>query len=211
MDALATADGEVGLARSPSSTAAPPPELVNACTVSRPLLADRLSEELIKRIEVAVDTDAESDLYSLFCDKLNAVHQCLAGMPLQVCNPELNRPNVVRDQQGEPLVMTWGKWALEPLGATLPPAWSRERLESFHCAVAEQRDEVRERTNAGYMEFAALCWRLEQQVQKNLMKSALDHAERILQHFTVDEDEREDTDDTEESTPPARPVQRVAK
>lgn len=167
----------------------PPKELVRALTLSRPLLTDRLSRLLIDRLEVAVDTPDEAETFERLRDRLTNIQDALKRCPLCILNPEIKQPNVLLDHDGEPLVMTWGKWTLEPVGAGLPAGFGRQKMEQLAKSVSASRSDLPEGFGVDHLELAAVCWKLESQIQRNLFKAGLASVERLLENPLLSTDE----------------------
>ncbi|TQE99146.1 MAG: hypothetical protein FKY71_10135 [Spiribacter salinus] len=158
----------------------PPRSLVEAFTMSRPLLHDRLSGDLIDRLEIGVDTADERSTIDELRARLALLRERIRAIPLYVRNPEIQYSNVVLDEDGEPIVMTWGKWTLEPLGAALPSGIKRGGLEKFVRSISRTRSDVPVDFAVEHMELAGTAYECERLIHDNLLKGALDCAARLL-------------------------------
>lgn len=158
----------------------PPPALVRAFTMSRPLLHDRLTDDLLGRLEVGVDTGHERAALDALWTRLPMLREQISMLPLCVHNPEIRQSNVVFGDDGEPLVMTWGKWTLEPIGAALPGGIKNDTLEGFVRSVSRARSDVPAEFGTDHMKLAGSAYELEQLIQSNLIKGALGCAATLL-------------------------------
>lgn len=158
----------------------PPRALIQAFTMSRPLLHDRLTEDFIDRLEVGVDTADERSTLDELRARLPLLRERIRVIPLYVRNPEIQYSNVLRKEDGEPLVMTWGKWTLEPLGAALPGRVKRSVLGDFVHSVSTTRSDIPPDFQIEDMELAGTAYELERLIHGNLLKEALNCASRLL-------------------------------
>ena len=157
----------------------PPKALVTSYRRTRPTLAERLTDTLMGRLEVAVDTPAEAEWLRQWRDTLPDLRAELKKQPLTVYNPDLGPGNVVRDGD-DYRVMAWGRWVLEPLGATLQMAGCAKNGPVYVEALREHRSDFRHRTWQGDLELGAHCRALELAMQRGQYKRGLSLIERIL-------------------------------
>lgn len=160
---------------------APPSDLIQAYAVSRLFLWDRLSDEMLGRLEMAVDTDEDRNCYRALLENMPLVRDLLRGMPLYIHNPEIVPPNVLLTRDDTAIVMTWGRWSLEPIGAGLPGPALNKSIDDIMGRLAAQRREVMECSNSHHMRLAGLCWNLEWQITRNLFRSGMATAASILE------------------------------
>jgi hypothetical protein len=155
--------------------------LVQAFTLSRPLLHDRLTDDLIGRVEVGVDTESERDTLDTLWAVLPVLRNRIQAIPLYIQNPEIRQSNVMIDVDGGPLVMTWGKWTLEPIGAALPGGIKTNVLEEIVGSLHRTRSDIPAEFGTDHMQLAGSAYDLEQAIQANLLKSALQTTARLLE------------------------------
>lgn len=98
----------------------PPKSLISAFESARPSLPGRLTEELLCRLKVATDSPLEVRELELLLDFLPTLQARLERVPRYVHNSDLEAPKVCTGPDG-PLVMTWCRWSIEPIGFSLPP------------------------------------------------------------------------------------------
>lgn len=166
----------------------PPGALIRSFTMSRPLLHDRLTDDLVGRLEVGVDTGEERGTLESLWTVLPTLRERLRMIPLYVQNPEIRQSNVMLADDGNPLVMTWGKWTLEPIGAALPRGIRNDVLEGFVRAISRARSDVPADFGKEHMELAGSAYELEQLIHGNLLKAALGCAGRLLESPLLMED-----------------------
>lgn len=158
----------------------PPAELVRAFVSSRPLISDRVTASLVERAGVAVDTDAEWEVFESLRRLLPHVQRALRELPLFIYNPEVQRPNVLMEQDGTPLVMTWGRWSLEPVGAGLNAEADETRLTQLVSTIRQHRSDIPAEFGVKHLRLACAACELETQISRNCLKAALESAERLV-------------------------------
>jgi len=158
----------------------PPPSLVRAFCKSHKMLSHRLSPDLIRRIEVAVDKEHEQAGLDRLLALLPQMKLWLAKMPLYVNNLDLKRKSTVRSSDGELSVMTWGRWTLEPLCTPLPSWMSQEHLFDVLDRLKKARQDIPNELDAQEIILAHRCWVLADKINRGVYKSALREIDRIL-------------------------------
>ncbi|MFH7321143.1 hypothetical protein ACHHRT_11115 [Desulfurivibrio sp. D14AmB] len=158
----------------------PPPGLVAAYCSSSPLLPQRLDENLVSSMQVAVDTEAEADNLGRLLEKLPVIREKLEKLPLYIYNPDLQPHQIMLAGDGEPLVMTWCRWSLEPLGAGIPINLKEVDLAEILDTVRATRNDVSAELAPADILFAAGCQELERMIRGRRYKAALQQAAKIL-------------------------------
>lgn len=157
----------------------PSKKLVSSYLTSHPTLPGRLSQDFIERVSVAVDSAAEKDLFHGFMERRRDIISVLSKIPLFIYNPDLNRDNVVQCDGGY-LVMSWGRWKLEPIGIGMPPHATQENLENYIDSLVKKQD-LKDRTEAINSLFLVDgCHKLEIAIARERYKKALSHMQEIL-------------------------------
>jgi len=165
----------------------PPPALTRAYTISRPLLQDRLSDDLIQRCEVGVDDDAERKTLEALVQHMSVVRELLYSLPLYIQNPEIRPANVLVDKSGQPMVMTWGKWSLEPVGVGVPDGVGTAGLDSLTDTLRAERPDLPDGFWNAHLRLGRAVRQLEQRIEVNMFKAALESAQEILENELVAE------------------------
>jgi len=155
---------------------------------SKAMLWQRLGTEQLERLRIAVITaDQQHDLAVLLA-RLPMLHQLLEALPLAVLNPEMGQDAIwVSDaegeQKGKAILLNWGRWSLEPVGAGWPEA--EKLLNSLGDALqagALRRMEL-EAVKVEQAELAALAFALERECSRQHYNQALDLIPRILERL----------------------------
>ncbi len=158
--------------------------LVRSYRASRPLLHQRLTEGLYQRLEIAIDTPEEDALLARWRKELPQLRLLLQKQPRVLHNPDLKPGNVARHGDDH-LIMAWGRWTLEPLGAAVflagVDAKGGELLESLRPL----RPDLQKHHWEGDLQIAALCQKLEQQINREHYKAALQTITDVLEQSQV--------------------------
>ena len=161
----------------------PPPALVRVYSASHKAMQDRLTDDLVARMDVAVDSDAAAEVLERLRDALPAIREVLAGLPLALINPAFTRAQTVLGSDGVIRVLGgWGDWTLEPMGAGLPaPLTSEDKLAALLAQARHARPGVvGERIGTGHLMLARRCDLLEKEIARGAMKAALAFATQLL-------------------------------
>lgn len=160
-----------------------PPALVRIYAATHKAMQDRLTDDLVVRMDVAVDCDAAAETLERLSEALPAIREVLAGLPLALTNPAFTRAQTVLGAEGAIQVLGgWGDWTLEPMGAGLPaPFVNKEKLDTLLAHVRCRRaGVVGERIGAEHLMLARRCGLLEKEIARGAMKSALALATQVL-------------------------------
>ena len=155
--------------------------MVQSYKGSRPLLPERLNLALSSRLAVATDTPEEAELLARWQADLPSIQEQLKMQPLALHNPDLNRANVVRSDEDH-LIMAWGRWALEPLGAAMFLSGASGHGAKHLDILRPLRADLRDRGWDGDLRLAALCQQLEQLINRENFKAALGMIKTIQAH-----------------------------
>lgn len=169
----------------------PPKALISAFSASHRLLHDRLSDEMAERMLVAADTGAEQALYERFRTELPAIRDWLRSLPVYVHNPDLGRLTTVRGgDDGGYLVMCWGRWILEPVGAFLPREADDKALSALLDGVRRERSDVAMLT-AGQLLLVQRCRQFEDEIGRERYRAALQLAGTLVEEYAAHVDARD--------------------
>lgn len=173
--------------------ASPKPEVAQRYMRSKAMLWQRLDQEMLERLQLAATSADQQHNLAVLLAQLPIFQQLLAALPLTVFNAELNQdtiwlPTVEEGQTGEPILLNWGMWALEPTGAGWPEAESfLSKLDDALSAGATKRPELAN-IKVEQAELAALAFALERECNRQRYNQALELIPRILDRMAVLED-----------------------
>lgn len=157
----------------------PSPSLVALFTRSRPMLWQRLNGKLLERLHLFA-RDAEFSLLEQFAGSLAAIKARLEAMPLAIVTPELSPDALWLDPQGAVWAAQWGRWTLEPVGASWP---INEKVLPLLPAAFQQAQRLRADLQAitvKHVELAALMFAFDKACQRQAYRTALELIEPIL-------------------------------
>ncbi|NNC23947.1 hypothetical protein HKX42_08880 [Salinisphaera sp. USBA-960] len=161
-------------------SATPPRALLRTYAMSHPSMADRLSDELIERLDVAADTPEDTARLGKLRRAMPDIRARVQQSPLYVYNPEMKPANVLIGQDSKALIMTWGRWALEPIGYGMPQFQENEKLKALAQTVRNTRSDVPETYSFEEIEWIRRLGIFENQIKDNLLKTALSQIDYIL-------------------------------
>lgn len=150
-----------------------PDTLTAAYAASHRWLHQRVNEEFIRRVDIAVDTAAERQIFDDFLAALDDFQACLKAQPLAVHNPALKSDTVVHDGVGGVLVTSWGQWSLEPIGFSLPRSASDQWLETCIDRLKQARKDIPATFSLTSVQMIHKAADLERQINKSFYKAAL--------------------------------------
>lgn len=159
----------------------PPDSLVTAFSRSRPLLSQRVDAEALERMELAVDTLDDATIYHRLQEMLPVLQRALDDIPLVIVNRDLGPRNVIELAGTDSCyVMSWGRWTLEPLGATLPNAFDRTEMSDLLETLRRDRLDIRSDLTVDHLGLAQKLWVLEQSLARAAYREALAVAGTIV-------------------------------
>jgi len=162
--------------------------LVQRYQRSRAVLWQRIEPTLLKRLSVAASSEEQLRYVDLILEKLPALQLHLKDLPVAIVNPEMRPVDVwVEARTGNPILLNWGRWGLEPVGSgwTVDAVLSQgkggeERLCDALARAAETRPSLSGiRPEAA--ELAALVSALEKHCLMQQFVEALELLPRIFQ------------------------------
>jgi hypothetical protein len=165
------------------------PGLLQRYQRSRALLWQRMDRAMLDRLRVAADTDQQRHQLDLFQAHLPRLKQHLRALPLSVMNPDMGAYGLWQPtEEAGPLLLNWGRWAIEPLGA----GWgeSPKQLEMLGRAI-KQAAAVRPGladVPVVHAELASLAYALESRCARQQFVEALALLDRILERLDAPED-----------------------
>jgi hypothetical protein len=150
----------------------PPAELIRLYSASAPLLHQRLTDEFVERMEIAVDREEESQRLRSFRRDLPGIREKLHHLPLHIYNPDLSRSNVVYGREGGFLVLNWCRWTLEPIGAGMPHFLRKRNFEPMIGKMRKARNDIPAGLCQRDVLLAAHCFDLENLINRKRYKAA---------------------------------------
>jgi len=160
----------------------PSPSLVALFTRSRPMLWQRLDSKLLERLRLFAH-DVEVPLLEYFARSLASIKATLEAMPLVIVTPDLSPDVLWLDRQGSVWASQWGRWTLEPVGASWPV---NEKVLPLLPAAFEQAQSLRSDLKAitvKHVELAALMFAFDKAYQRQAYRTAFELVEPIIRAY----------------------------
>src|SRR5690554_4345608 len=171
-----------------------PQPLLDAYITSRQTLEGRLTPELFKRLEVALDTPRVEKDYARFMERLSRIKSLISEVPLYIYNPELIRRNVIKRANGDPLVMSWGRWSVEHLGVAMPKAFTHDKIEETLKQVRKSRRLGESEVSVHHLALVSACRTLEREIAQASYGQALSTLETVIANPLLNVEEHEYAD-----------------
>ena len=155
---------------------------------SKALLWQRLQYSLVERMNVAAEMPSQQENLASLLDQLPHLHQRLKGLPVALLNPEVHQdvmwlPVTEADKDTMPILLNWGRWSLEPVGAGWPVGEKLlAKLGQALQTAAAQRNELAD-VRVKEAELAALAFALERECNRQRYVQALELLPRILERL----------------------------
>ncbi len=161
-------------------TVEPPKDIVSRFCRSRPLLPQRIGEEMGERLLiVANDTDAVADV-KRFAQSLDIIREKLSALPLSIYNPDLGADSLIKTKNNEFLATHWGRWVLEPVGAGWPLDEKEWDIPPEYLARAAEKRPALAEVGIEDVRLAALMFAFERQYNRQRYISAIELLPDIL-------------------------------
>lgn len=157
---------------------------------SKAMLWQRLNQEMVERLYLAANTEQQSSGLASFLAQMPSLKQLLATLPVAVFNAELNQDTiwVVAEEDGQPerpLLLSWGSWTLEPVGAGWPEAEKTLAMLGEALATGGKKRPDLSEIRVEQVELAALAFALERELNRQRYNQALELIPRILARMEV--------------------------
>lgn len=156
----------------------PPRALVERYTRSRPLLGQRLSNNMISRLHLVTSNPQQLEQLTVLEQKFHQLRSRLQSLPVQIVNPDM-QPDILKCTEGGDVILThWGRWSIEPVGAGWPvPGWPVSEKDLIR--LGEVLDQAKKSRKAlipvvdADIKLAALMFAFENFYQRQQYISAL--------------------------------------
>lgn len=158
----------------------PPKPLIKSYRNTRLMLPDRLSRQLCERLWIGVDNTNDANLVKWWLSCLPSITRALREQPLALYNPDVSPSNVI-DDPDEPLALSWGRWALEPLGVAMARYGIANDGAQYFERLKSTRADLSGRCWAGDVQLGVECHALEQAIAKEHYKVGLSTVAGILE------------------------------
>ncbi|WP_438766453.1 hypothetical protein [Kushneria sp. TE3] len=167
----------------------PSEEIVDVYLRSQPPLWSRAGSRMFERLHLAIDGDKQRRLLAVFLEHLEEMQERLRRLPLFIHNPEMNDRNVLLDDTGQPCIIAWGKWELEPIGVGATADQLRAARKGELLAQLKTYRRVDESCQDRDLLLACGMHELERIIGRQQYQRALQHMAQIMKEAFPDKSE----------------------
>lgn len=108
---------------------------------SHPVLWQRMRLPLLEKIHVAVSDDLQQQQLNAFLCRYAETIKLLQTLPLVIVTKHTGDNNLYLNELSEPVLLSWGRWSLESIGAGFPLS-EFEQLENVLVKAQKTRPEL---------------------------------------------------------------------
>lgn len=162
-----------------------PEDLQRAYRTSHPALEARLAPEFLERLAVSLDNAADTKTFEAFVDALPRIQDRLGVVPLYLHNPDLSASGLTLTEDGSPLVMSWIRWSLKPMGTYLP-AEGDERSEELLAEACKARQIEPADLSVDHLKLVHQCNHLVSAIDREHFRAALRCIDKVLDNPLID-------------------------
>jgi|GEM_PF-1845723 len=105
-----------------------PDSLIQDYLVSHQSIDERITDELISRTVVALDTPRQKETFEAFKGRIPEIRALIRRVPLRLQNRDLLARNIVVAEESPTLITNWLRWSVDRIGAIMPPTVEIEAL-----------------------------------------------------------------------------------
>lgn len=153
--------------------------VISAFDTSHSRLEQKLDDETVNRVTVALDSEDDRQLFSSFCSDLPEYRDRIARVPLCLSNLDLKPDNVFKDPKGRPRVMSWCRWRVEPIAASAPGIIDEDKL----AKVLEDLVPTYGVKDLSIQDFqlVRVCFMMSQDIERQNYRMALRRMRKVLE------------------------------
>lgn len=157
-----------------------PADLVHRFRRTHQLLGQRLTRFDSERMRLAAHGEQEQDDITRFRDMLPHMCDVVDKLPLVISVPDLRAEIVFRLAPGRHVILNWGRWKLEPVGAGwMVISGNLDDLPKWLSKAGAARRDIA-RVAPEHAQLAALLFELERQLTLQRYRGAIDLLPAIL-------------------------------
>ncbi len=160
----------------------PDASLVALFSRSRPMLWQRLDEQVVPRLHLFAN-EAEGPLVERLADSLAGIKARLESMQLTIMTSDLGPDALWHDSGKEVWACHWGRWTLEPLGAGWPVNERIFPLLPAALAEAEKQCVDLSGVDVADVRLAALAFAFDKACQRQAYRMALELLDPMLESY----------------------------
>lgn len=160
-----------------------PEKLSEDYLVSHQAIEDRITDELVSRTVVALDTSEQRRIFEEFRRRLLEFRDLVKTVPLRLQNRDLLPRNVIRLRDDSSIITNWRRWSVDRIGSIAPQTLPEEVLAGVGRELARSEpmmEALGEERVAVLLLLVRDAVALEQSIQTESFKLALRHMCAIL-------------------------------
>ncbi|MGR4068064.1 hypothetical protein [Billgrantia sp. C5P2] len=165
----------------------PEKKILSRFTRSRPLLWQRINTVMLERLHTVAELLGREhvDYLERLGKELEAIKCRLGELPLIIVNPDQEADLILKADNGKFVMIHWGRWALEPIGANWPTQTSQ--FEKLGSALEEAKSARPALHNVSIedVNLSALMYAFEKMYARQNFVGALKLIPRILRCLDV--------------------------
>jgi hypothetical protein len=161
----------------------PPDTLAQRYIRSRPCLWQRLDDNMVERLHVAVNEEAETGYLTSLSHIFGDIQMQLRSLPLVIINPVLHPGSLVQFESGDIAAIHWGNWSLDPAGASWPVTQADINRYQDILESARRRRSVLKSISVEHLLLAALMDSFDKSYQRQNYSECLKLVPRILECY----------------------------
>lgn len=166
----------------------PPTALASIYTTSHNYLHQRLTDELISRLEFALNSDSGVEILPRFCHQLPEIRLRIAKLPLCLVNRDQSRERILSKADGGFYQQDWCDWSLEPAGYGLPDdLQDSKQLSELVKNVGKRRlSFAHSQVHVADLQLTKKCADLEQLIIRGNLVAGLALVSDILENVNLE-------------------------
>ncbi len=136
---------------------------------------DKLNKEFINRLKIIANKNNEIYI-EYFEDKLPIIENILKKLPLRLVNDFSKSANILYNYSSKPVLLNWGNYAIEPLGAGWPN--SKEYIEKLEIIIKNSK--LEDTISINDIKLSLFTFELLKMYEKQLYNQTFDNMQSIV-------------------------------
>lgn len=160
-----------------------PERLSEDYLVSHQAIEDRITDELVSRTVVALDTSRQRRTFEDFRRRIREFRDLVRMVPLRLQNRDLLSRNVISPEKGSAIVTNWRRWSVDRVGSVAPAGMQEEELSGIGRELVSREESLKSLGGEAGVALLLLVREavaLEQAVQAESFNLAVRHMRGML-------------------------------
>lgn len=151
---------------------------------SRPCLWQRLHADNLQKIQIATIDTSQRQQLDRFVEALPKLIELLQRLPVWIFTPDTGFANIYQCANSGPVLLNWGRWSMEPIGAGWPVLRLGDLAELLGQAQLLRKE--LQGLEAWQVELAALCAAIEASCNAQRYSDAIALLPAVLERLDGD-------------------------